>query len=224
MADDVEPLLVGNDAGEELAVRLEGRDDVARLAERLAGANRPAVHHQRRAIQPRHRDDRPGHVLVAAGHRDERVVPLRAHDGLDRVGNQVARGQRVAHPLGSHRDTVADADGVEAEADQARRLHAFLDVRGEAVEMHVAGVAFVPHAADAHLRLLQVRIRQADAVQHGLRRALAAGLRHAGGILVHGSTRRPAAAASRGRGTASCRAASTRRSPRDGSGRARASP
>ena len=77
MLDDVDALLVGDDAGDVLAVGLEGRDDVARLSERVAGADRAAVHHQRRPVEPRHRDDRAGHVLVAARDGDERVVPLR---------------------------------------------------------------------------------------------------------------------------------------------------
>ena len=49
VAHDLEPLLVGDHAGDVLAVRLERRDDVARLAERMPGANRAAVHHQRQA-------------------------------------------------------------------------------------------------------------------------------------------------------------------------------
>ena len=59
-----------------------------------------------------------------------------------------------------------------------------LHLRRQAIEVHVAGVALVPHAADADLRLLQVRVGQADAVQHRLRRALAAGLGDARGVFV----------------------------------------
>ena len=99
------------------------------LPERVPGADRAAVDHQRRPIEPRHRDDAARHVLVAAGHGDQRVVPLRAHHRLDRVGDQVARRQRVAHAVGAHRQAVADADGVEAQADQPGRLHALLDLR-----------------------------------------------------------------------------------------------
>ena len=151
----------------------------------MPGANRAAVDHQRRPVEPRHRDDAARHVLVAAGDGDQRVVPLRAHHGLDRVGDQVARRQRVAHAVGAHRHPVADADGVEAQPDQPGGLHAFLDLRGQPIEVHVAGVALVPHAADADLRLLQVGVGQADAVEHRLRRALAAGLGDARRVFVH---------------------------------------
>ena len=98
------PLLVGDDAGEELAVGLERRDDVAHLALRVARLDRAAVDHQRRPVEPRHGHDAARHVLVAAGNGDQRVVPLRAHHGLDRVGDQIARRQREAHAGRAHRD------------------------------------------------------------------------------------------------------------------------
>ena len=47
---------------------------------------------------------------------------------------------------------------------------------GEVVEVHVAGVAFVPDAGDADLRLVHVVFGQAGGVEHGLRRALGFGL------------------------------------------------
>jgi hypothetical protein len=50
--------------------------------------------------------------------------------------------------------------------------------------VHVAGVALVPHAADADLCLLEVGVGQADAVEHRLRRTLAAGLSDARRIFV----------------------------------------
>ncbi len=146
-------------AGEIFAVALKGRHDVERLAVEMTGADRAAVDHQRRAIEPAHRDQAAGHVLVAAGERDIRVVPLRLHHGLDRIGDQVARLQRVAHAVGAHRDAVADADGVEPHADQAGRDDPLLDSIGQPFEVHVAGVALVPHAGDADLRLSACRLR-----------------------------------------------------------------
>ena len=109
-------------AGDVLAVALEGGDDVERVARCVVpGADRAAVDHERGAVQPAHGHQAAGHVLVAAGERDVGVVPLGAHHRLDRVGDQVARLQRVAHALGAHRDAVGHADGVEAHADQAGR-------------------------------------------------------------------------------------------------------
>ena len=120
----------------------------------------------------------PGMFLSQPGIGDERVVPLRAHDRLDRVGDEVARRQRVAHAVGAHRDAVADADGVEAHARPGPPpATPSLTCAGQPIEVHVARVALVPHAADADLRLLQIGVGQAGAVQHRLRRPLAARLR-----------------------------------------------
>jgi hypothetical protein len=180
VADDVEALVLCDLAGDELAVRLEGGDDVDLLVlERLgaAGLDGAAVDHQGRAVDAAHGHDDAGHVLVAAGDGDVGVVPLAAHDRLDRVGDDLARLQRVAHALGAHGDAVADADGVELHAQQARALHALLDLVVEVHQVHVARVARVPYGADAHLRLVHVRLAHPRRVQHGLRRALRLGLR-----------------------------------------------
>jgi hypothetical protein len=180
MLHDVDPLLVGDDAGQELAVRLERRDDVAHLALRVARLDRATVDHQRRAVQARHRHHAARHVLVAARDGDQPVVPLRAHHGLDRIRDEVPRRQRVAHAVGAHRQPVTHADRVEAQPYQTSTLNTGLDLGGQAIEVHVARVALVPHAADADLRLLQIHVGQADAVEHRLRRALAARLGDAG--------------------------------------------
>ena len=55
---------------------------------------------------------------------------------------------------------------------------------GEIVEVHVARVALVPAARDADLRLVHVGFGEARRVEHGLRRALALGLRDAAGDAV----------------------------------------
>ena len=107
---------------------------------RYAGADRAAVDHQRRAIEPAHGHQAAGHVLVAAGDDDAGVVPLGAHHGLDRVGDQVARLEREAHAVGPHRDAVADADGVEPHADQAGRGDAFLDLGGQVLRCMLQGL------------------------------------------------------------------------------------
>ena len=71
-------------------------------------------------------------------------APLRAHDRLDAVGDEVARLQREGHAVGAHGDPVRDADRVEPKPDHARVGDAGLDLGGEVQEVHVAGVALVP--------------------------------------------------------------------------------
>ena len=170
------PLLVLHAASDVFAIRLERADDVELLVLIATRLDRAAVNHQRRSVESSHRHDAAGHVLVAAGDRDVRVVPLAAHDSLDAVGDQIARLQRVAHPFGSHRDAVAHADRIEPHPDHPRRLHSLFHFQRQIVEVHVAGVALVPHAGDADLRLVHILFGHAGPVEHGLRRPLRAGL------------------------------------------------
>ena len=84
-----------------------------RVARDAAGQDRAAVNKHRRPVQPRHGDQRAGHVLVATADRDEPVHAFAADDRLDRVGDDLARDQRILHPFGAHRDAVGDGDRVE---------------------------------------------------------------------------------------------------------------
>ena len=178
----------GDPAGEEFAVTLKCADDIAFLVVAAkvgeAGLDRAAVDHDAGAIQPTHGHDAAGHVLVAAGQGDAGVVPLGTHHRFDRVGDQVARLQRIAHAGGAHRDAVGDADGVEPHADQPGRLDPFLHLGSQVAEVHVAGVALVPHAGDADLRLVHVVVGHAGAVEHGLRGTLRFGLGDVAAVFV----------------------------------------
>ena len=70
--------------GNELTVGLKRRDDVERVTlATTAGLDGAAVDHQRRTVQATHGNDTTRHVLVTAGQRDQAVVPLAAHHGLD---------------------------------------------------------------------------------------------------------------------------------------------
>jgi hypothetical protein len=78
---------------------------------------------------------------------------LGAHDGLDAVGDEVARLERVGHPVRPVRDAVRHADRVEAQPDHAALLHRALSEQSDVKEVHVARVALVPDGRDADLRL-----------------------------------------------------------------------
>ena len=56
---------------------------------------------------------RAGHILVAAADGEQAVHARGAANGLDRVGDDFARDQRILHALGAHGDAVADGDGAE---------------------------------------------------------------------------------------------------------------
>ena len=109
---------------------------------------------------------------------------LRAHDGLDAVGDEVVGLEAVAHAPGAHGDGVADTVGVESEADHAGLAHAIVDGLGEVEQVHVTGVPLIPHQGDAALQLAEVHVGEADLTEHGLRGALRLGLRDARAVLV----------------------------------------
>jgi hypothetical protein len=86
------------------AITLEGGDDVHNLGgtavtTALTGADGAAVHHHTGTVQTAEGDERAGHVLVAARNDDHAVEPMSTGRGLDLVGDEVARLQRVAHWL-----------------------------------------------------------------------------------------------------------------------------
>ena len=89
-----------------------------------------------------------------------------------------------AHAVGAHRDAVADADGVEPHPDHPGRDDAFLHLVGEPEQVHVAGIALVPHARDAHLGLVHVVVGHARRVEHRLRGALRFRLGHTGAEFI----------------------------------------
>jgi hypothetical protein len=157
-----------------LSIGLESADYIQGRASRrlLARTDSPSVDHDGRPVQATHGHDTTRHVLVAARQGNQAVVPLTPHGSLDRVGNQVARLQRVSHARRPHGDAVGHADGVEAVAHAVGRHDAPFDLFGQVEQVHVAGVALVPDGADADLRLVHVLFLEAGGVQHGLRGAL----------------------------------------------------
>ena len=100
---------------------------------------------------PRHPHDGARHVLVAPRDGDARVVGLRAGNGLDAVGDDLACLQAEPHSLVAHRDGVGDSDGVVLPAEHVEVSDGAFDFFGEVQEVHVARVAFPPDGGDAHV-------------------------------------------------------------------------
>jgi hypothetical protein len=187
VSNNIEALLLGDLARDELSVSLERRDNVQLGVLGLLAAtsrDRTTVNHQTRPVHASHSHDNTGHVLVATRNADVRIVPLTTHDRLNRVGNKITALQRVAHALGTHADTVTYTNGVELHAVETGALHTLLDLVVQLHQVHVAGVSRVPDTADADLGLVQVAVLHAGGVQHGLRRALGLGLCDVAGDLV----------------------------------------
>ncbi len=81
----------------------------------------------------------PGMFLSQPPTATKPSKPCRAHDGLDRIGNHLARHQRVAHAGRSHGDAVGDRDGVEQHALAAGRVDARRGLARQLADVHVAG-------------------------------------------------------------------------------------
>ena len=87
---------------EIFAVGLEGGNHVQLVSIQKPWADSAAINHQAGPVEPCHSHDGAGHVLVASGKRDQCVIPLRADDGLDRIGDEVPGLQGVFHALRAH--------------------------------------------------------------------------------------------------------------------------
>src|SRR6185312_13452397 len=94
---------------DEGADGLERRDDGEVLALPLAGLDGAAIDVDRRHVHARHRHYAARHVLVAAADHQHAVHRLAVDAGLDRIGDHLARYQRVLHGLGAHADAVRDS-------------------------------------------------------------------------------------------------------------------
>ncbi len=133
------------------------------------GAMRAAVEHDAGDVEPRHRHDGAGHVLVAAGDADDAVEEVAAGDELDGVGDDLARDQAGLHALGAHGDAVRDCNRVELHRRAAGVADALLHGCGDLAQMEVAGADLGPGVGDADDGLVQIFLGEADAAQVGAR-------------------------------------------------------
>ena len=165
----VAQLAVRHGAARVRADGLEDRDDVAPLGAR---PDRAAIDEDCGPVEPRDRHHAAGHVLVAAAERDQTVETLGADHGLDRVGDHLARHQRVTHARRAHRDAVGDGDRAEDRALAARSLGTLRSRVGETVDVHVAGRQRAPGRRDADLRAAEIAVVVTDRPQHRPARGL----------------------------------------------------
>ena len=127
-----EQVLLGHRARSHLADRREHRVEVDRLAlGSAASEHRPAADDHRRQVESCRRHEHPGNDLVAVGDHDHRVERVGANGDLDRVGDDLATRERVAHAGVVHRDAVAHADGRHLERCPARHVDARLHRVGD---------------------------------------------------------------------------------------------
>ena len=69
---------------------------------------------------------------------------------MEAVFRQVAT--QAALTAGAHGNAVRNPNGVEPVSNHPRLHNAILDLLGQIKQVHIAGVAFEPHARHTHLR------------------------------------------------------------------------
>src|SRR5690606_2766861 len=77
--------------------------------------------------------------LVAVGDADHGVGAVRVDHVLDRVGDDVAAGQRVEHAVVAHGDAVVHGDGVEFLGNATGRFDLAGNELAQVFEVHVTG-------------------------------------------------------------------------------------
>ena len=184
-------VLGGNLAGLQLADAFEHGDQVGLLRRGLqvrrqvafggllgdAGRHRAAADEDRRDVDAHRGHQHAGHDLVAVRDADHAVEAMRPDHGLDAIGDQLARGQRILHAAVAHGDAVIHADGVEDEGHAAGLAHEALDEHADLVQVGVAGDAVGVGVADGDERLVPVGLGfdgAGGAQQRAVRRAFKA--------------------------------------------------
>ena len=146
-----------------------------------AGQRCAAVDENRRQVEPHHRHHHPGQRLVAAGEGHERIVGMPARYGLDAIGDDLARDERVAHAAVVHRHRVRDRDRREIERHAARIAHRRCGITRELAEQCIARRYAAVGRSYADKGLGEIGVGQPEAAQErAVRRAVEAFNRDAG--------------------------------------------
>ena len=153
-------VLVGDQPGFALANRLIHILNRHVLAAELARLDRAAVNKNARHIHAADRHKCARQALVAASQPDERVVAMRAHHQLDRVGDHVAAHERRLHAFMPHTDAVAHRNRDKFAWRAAHLTDALLRFLRQKMQRHVARRGFVPGTGNADQRLAQILVAQ----------------------------------------------------------------
>jgi hypothetical protein len=155
--------LVGADAledGDEVALFGGGAQVRGQVAGGIglcdAGGHRSARDEDGGDVDAQGAHEHAGDDLVAIRDADHAVEAVGAQDGLDAVGDELARRQGELHAGVAHGDAVIDADGVEHEGDAAGLADEALDELADLVEVRVAGDAVDVAVGDGDERLVEI--------------------------------------------------------------------
>jgi len=148
------PVVGGHDHGVN---QVHGLDDVARQLH-LAGFHGSTGDKDSRDVEPQRGHQHAGGDLIAVGDADQRVGAVGVGHVLHRVGDQLARGQRVQHAVVAHGNAVVDGDGVEFLGDAAGFFDLAGDHLAQVLEVYVAGDKLGKGVGDGDDRLAKIAI------------------------------------------------------------------
>jgi len=103
----------------------------------LASLHRAAGNEDGRNIEAQRSHQHARGDLVAVGDANHGVSAVAIDHVFDRIGDQVARGQRIEHAGVTHGDAVIDGDGVEFLGDTAGRFDLARHQLPQILEVHV---------------------------------------------------------------------------------------
>jgi hypothetical protein len=127
----------------------------------LAGFHRAAGDEHHRDVQAQRSHQHAGGDLVAVGDADDGVGAMGVDHVLHRVGDDLARGQRIEHAVVAHGDAVVDRDGVEFLGYAAVLFDLAGDQLAQVLQVHVAGHELGEGVGDGDDRLLEVFVLHA---------------------------------------------------------------
>ena len=105
----------------------------------LARLHRPAGDKDDRDVQAQRGHQHSRRDLVAVGDADQRIGAVGIDHVLDRIGDQLARGQAVEHAVVAHGDAVVDGDGVELLGHAAGARNLPRDQLAQVLQVDVTG-------------------------------------------------------------------------------------
>ena len=105
-----------------------GINQIQMLSAPLSGLHRSTRHKHSRNIQTHGRHQHPRSNLVTIGDTHHRICLVCIHHIFYAVGDDVARRQRIQHPVMPHRDSVVDGNGIKFCRKASQLLNFCLDL------------------------------------------------------------------------------------------------
>jgi len=152
-------------ADRDLSCRFVQFAAIGALAFEAAGIHRATGHENGRDIDPGCRDQHARGDFIAIGDHDHGIELMAFNHGFDRVGNQLAAGQWVAHAIMAHGNAITKADDREFNADAALGGDPQLDMFGQFAQMDMAGIDFIERVDHCDEWLFQIFVRQAGSLE-----------------------------------------------------------